>query len=93
MEMRTQKLMLVFEAINDTLHESFVGATSLPLSIIERRHQEHLPESIAHWLPGQEIYYRCVESGLSAQETPTFLKSYAGTAERFGWKTVVDDLQ
>lgn len=91
--MRTQKLMLVFEAINDTLHESFVGATSLPMSLVERRHQEHPPEEIAHWSPEQKVYYRCVESGLSAQETPTFLSSYAQTAGRFGWKTFVDDLQ
>ena len=85
--------MLVFEAINDTLKESFIGATSLPLALIERRHHENPPESIAHWRPEQAVHYRCVESGLSAQETPTFLDGYARTANRFGWKTVVDALQ
>jgi len=91
MEMRTVKLMLVFEAVNDTLKEAYVGATSLPLSIVERRHQENPPPELAHWGPDHAISYRCVESGLSAQETPTFLASYAHTNARFGWKTVVDD--
>jgi hypothetical protein len=93
MELRTQKLMVVFEAVNDTLHESFIGATSLPMSLVERRHQEHRPDLVAHWEPEHRISYRCVESGLSAQEAPTFLLGYAQTATRFGWKTFVDDLQ
>lgn len=93
MEIRTQKLMIVFEAINESLQEIFIGATSLPPLIVERRHQEHRPELIAHWLPDQRISYRVVESGLSAQEAPTFLAGYAGTAKRFGWKTFVDARQ
>jgi hypothetical protein len=93
MEMRTQKQMLVFEAVNDTLKESFVGATSLPLSIIERRHHENPPEAMAHWEDSHIVHYRCVESGLSARETTIFLKSYANTSEKFGWKTSFDALQ
>jgi hypothetical protein len=34
-----------------------------------------------------------VESGLSAQQAPTFLSAYARTSDRFGWKTVFDALQ
>lgn len=93
MEMRTQKLMVVFEAVNETLHEAFIGATSLPMSIVERRHQERRPEMVGHWRHEHQISYRCVESGLSAQEAPTFLSGYAHTTNRFGYKTFVDDRQ
>jgi hypothetical protein len=93
MEIRTQKLMIVFEAVNESLQEIFMGATSLPLAIVERRHQERRPELVGHWSHEHRITYRAVESGLSAREAPTFLSGYAQTANRFGWKTFVDDRQ
>ena len=93
MDIRTQKLMIVFEAVNESLQEIFIGATSLPLPIVQRRHQEHRPGLIGHWQDAHRISYRVAESGLSCQEAPTFLKGYAGTAQRFGWKTFVDDRQ
>lgn len=77
---KTQKLVLVFEAVNETLGESFVGATSLPLAVVRERHRTQPPTSIAHWLPDHRVEYRAVESGLSAVECRDFVPAYAKAA-------------
>lgn len=89
----TQKLCIVFEATNRALHETFVAASSLPLDIVRRRHQEAPPAAIAHWLPGHEIAYTIVASGLGLQDAPAFISGYGQTATRFGWTVVTDAWQ
>lgn len=80
MEWKTQRLVFVFEAVNETLDESFVGATCLPLSVIRERHRDQPPASIAHWMPDHKVYYRAVETGLSATQCEAFLPAYAKAA-------------
>ena len=92
MELPTQKLIFIFEAVNESLQEAFVGATSLPLAAVERRHRFARPAAIAHWRPEHHVLYRRVESGLSAKESAAFIPAYARAAHA-GWKTFVDHLQ
>jgi hypothetical protein len=93
MILTTQKLCIVFEATNRTLHEAFIAASSLPLDIVRRRHQEAPPAAIAHWLPDQDIGYTIVATSLSQQDAPAFVKGYGSTAQRFGWKVISDAWQ
>jgi hypothetical protein len=88
----TQKLILIFEAVNETLQELFVGATSLPLAVVQRRHRDQLPPSISHWRADHKITYHAVECGLSAKFSSDFLPAYARSAHT-GWKTFVDPMQ
>ncbi len=89
----TQRLCIVLEATNRTLQETFVAASSLPLDVVRRRHQSAPPAAIAHWLPGHDVSYTIVASGLSLQDAPAFIRGYGQTAARFGWKVVTDDWQ
>lgn len=89
----TQRLCIVFEATNRTLHETFVAASSLPLDIVRGRHRDAPPAAIAHWMADDEVSYTIVASGLSLQDAPAFVRGYGQTAARFGWKVVTDDWQ
>lgn len=92
MELGTQKLILIFEAVNDTLQEIFIGATSLPLLSIEKRHRQEPPTPIRHWRPEHKVTYHAVETGLSAKFSADFLPAYARAAHS-GWKTFIDPMQ
>jgi hypothetical protein len=93
MIMTTQRLCIVFEATNRTLHESFIATSSLPLDIVRLRHQKTPPAAIAHWQPSEDVSYTIVGSGLSLQDAPAFLKGYGQTAVQFGWKVITDNWQ
>lgn len=93
MEAPTQRVALIFEAVNDSLHESYVGMTCTPLPVLERRHRELKPGVIAHWKAEHKIEYKLVECGLSVSVGPAFVKSYVQTSARFGWTVLVDTLR
>jgi hypothetical protein len=89
---RTQKLILIFEAVNETLRESFVGATSMPLAMVRRLYESTPPPAIAHWRPEHKVSFLPVEAGMSAQESAAFIPAYAKAAH-YGWKTYIDPQQ
>ncbi len=90
---RTEKIVIVFEATNDDLHQAYVGATALSLMAVERRHREECPPALAGWRPEHHVSYRIVASGLSIPESMAFLHGYAKTSERLGWSVVADGWQ
>lgn len=92
MDVSTQRVALIFEAVNEDLHESYVGMTCTPLKVLERRHRELKPTTIAHWKPEHHVEYKLVECGLSVAVGPAFVKSYVQTSARFGWTVLVDSL-
>lgn len=79
----------VYEAINETLKELFVGMTELTLDQVQARHQNGLPASIAHWkLGAQRIRYREVEPDLP--DAKAFIDGYARTMQKSGWKSITE---
>lgn len=80
----------VFEAINETLKEFYIGTTTLAASELESLAQSVAFRANTHWEPGQKIDYRVVEEGLGLEEALAFIKSYAKTAMRTGWKVVIE---
>ncbi|MBI5241110.1 MAG: hypothetical protein HY926_11605 [Elusimicrobia bacterium] len=86
----TQEQMVVFEAVNDTLQEFYVGISLLPLTAdeIASQHRESPPAAIAHWKKEHQVWYRCVDAGLSASDSQAFVRSYSQRLTQPGWKAV-----
>jgi hypothetical protein len=80
----------VFEAVNETLKEFYIGTTTLPAWELENLSQNVAFRKNTHWEQRQQIVYRVVEEGLSLDEALAFIKSYAKTALRTGWKVVIE---
>ena len=79
----------VYEAINETLKEMFVGLTDLPMNQVEARHKSGLPGVIAHWKLGAErIIYREVEADLA--DPKAFVEGYAKNMQKNGWKSITE---
>ncbi len=77
----------VFEAVNSTLKEFFIGTTTLTMNVGIARHQDTQPPEISHWKATQDINYRSVEFGLSAEDAEKFIAGYVRTLPR-GWKVI-----
>jgi len=88
----TQERVTIFEAINETLKEYYVGISTLPLTEneIASRHKENPPAAIASWQKDHKVWYRCVETGLPAMDSQTFVLCYAEKIAQLGWKVLVD---
>ena len=82
--------VVVFEAVNDTLKEFFVGISTLPLTAdeIASRHRESPPAAIAHWKSEHQVWYRCVDPGLAASRSQEFVRSYAQRIAQPDWKAL-----
>jgi hypothetical protein len=79
----------VYEAINETLKELFVGLTDLPMEQVEARHKNALPAAIAHWNLGAErIIYREIEPDL--RDAKAFVEGYALSMQKNGWKSITE---
>lgn len=82
----------VFEAINETLKEFYVGLSPVEVTLeeLQRRHRDEVPAPIAHWQPDHRISYRCVESGIPRNDGLAFVGSYAMTVSQIGWTVITD---
>lgn len=79
----------VYEAINETLKELFVGLTELPMNQLEARHKGGLPTAIAHWKLGvEQIVYREVEPDLA--DPKAFVEGYAHNMAKNGWTSITE---
>lgn len=82
--------VVVYEAVNDTLKEFFVGISTLPLTAdeIASRHRESPPPAIAHWRAEHQVWYRCVDPGLAAADSQDFVRGYAQRMAQPDWKAL-----
>lgn len=85
-----ERLVTVFEIVNDTLREAFVGTTSLPIHELIRQHEAALPKKIAHWDRRHKIQYRSLEFSLSPETARAFIAGYAKSMERMTWRLIRD---
>jgi hypothetical protein len=82
----------VYEAINETLKELFVGLTDLPIDQLEARHKNGLPPVIAHWKLGTErISYRDVGTTIPDPSiAKSLVESFSRNMQRTGWKSITE---
>lgn len=79
----------VFEAVNESLREFFIGTTAS---------RERLPAlggtsaspCVAHWQPEHKVSCRLVETGMAIDEALKFVEHYAESTARTGWTVLTE---
>ena len=74
----------VFEAVNETLREFFIGTTTLP-GDPPALAEAVVTRDLAHWQKDHKISCRIVETGLAFDEALKFVERHAFAAARTGW--------
>jgi hypothetical protein len=89
-EQSAPEKVVVFEAINDTLKEFYVGISTLPEAAdeIANRLREQPPEAISHWKKEHHTWYRCIDAGMSDPGSEAFIRSYNDRIARPEWKAL-----
>jgi hypothetical protein len=85
-------VVVVYEAVNATLKEIYVGAVihPAPLEEIARKHRALPPQPINHWQPGDAVTYRIVEAVLPLRDRREFIHTYAVEIAEVGWRIITD---
>ena len=83
--------LIVYEAINETLREFFVGTSKMPLAQLQLRHRSNAPETLSHWRPGEHrIEYREIEPDMPSADAATFIQSYIRSIGKPDWKILTE---
>ncbi|MBI2789844.1 MAG: hypothetical protein HYX59_14310 [Elusimicrobia bacterium] len=84
-------LVAVYEAINDSLRETYLGTTELPEEAVAEGFRRTRPSRAAHWEERHAVTVNIVERGLRLHDARDFLTHYAASLEAVGWKTLRED--
>jgi hypothetical protein len=77
----------VFEAINETLQEFYVGISPLPG---DANLAGTLPTLIPHWKTGHKTACRFVASEMERAAAGQYVQSHAKSLARTGWKVLTE---
>lgn len=80
------KGLTVFEAVNVSRREIFVGCTDLPMHALTAGFGRPFPPELGGWRPHDTVSYRSLEFGLSAGEAAAFILAHSPRRE--GWRTI-----
>lgn len=82
---------IVYEVVNETLKELFVGATKSPLENLHDQHKKTPPPSISHWRFNEHrIKYREIEKEMPDADFRAFIDGYANANKKSGWKIITE---
>lgn len=81
----------VFEAVNDSLKETYLGTTANPVDMLASGFSDRRPRVVSHWAPKDRISMNIVESALSLSDADAFIRHYAATLVAAGWKPLRED--
>lgn len=79
----------VFEAVNETLSELYVGSTELSVHDLIARNAARPPAEIAHWGPEHRVDYRSLEFGLEPASARDFIVNYAAALAKGARRVIV----
>ena len=81
--------LTVFEVINQTRKEFFVGTTILGMHEVIEQHRDAPPSAIAHWQQGDKINYRSIKFDLPVKDAAQFIETHAKRLARTSnWKVI-----
>lgn len=83
-------MVIVFEAINEDRKEHYVGATALGFEELTSRPLGALSPRLARWAPEERARLRIVENLLPPEAVADFVRHYAASVARAGWRVLVD---
>lgn len=84
-------LVAVYEAVNDSLKEAYLGTTESPHDSVAARFRQSPPPAASHWDPDHAVLVNVVEDSLRLDDARDFIVHYAASLEAVGWKTLRED--
>jgi len=89
---QSNRRVAVYELLNETLREVYVGFTDQPLETFAVHIARHRPPEMKHWLDGQNLIFRCVAPDIPADDAHSFVGRYAGTVAAAGMRVYWQDM-
>lgn len=84
-------LVTVYEAVNDSLKEAYIGTTASPHEDLAARFRGNRPPAASHWDPDHTVSVNIVENSLRLDDARDFMVHYAASLEAVGWRTIRED--
>lgn len=82
-------LISVFEVLNETRGELYVGAT-WRLKDLDDFNRMTPPRAVRHWKAGEALRFRTIEYGLPQADAPVFIERYRTSDLVKSWKVLTD---
>jgi hypothetical protein len=82
----------IYELLNDTLREVYVGFTDQPLEAFAVHIMGHRPKVLKHWRDAHRIVFRCVEPKIPAADASSFVSRYVGAIAAKKMKVLWQDM-
>lgn len=87
-EARENSLVTVFEIVNWTKRERYVGATTLLLPELARRHVAMAPVELAHWDRLDNVSYRSLDYGVPLHDVDDFVQRHIDACAKSEWRSI-----
>ncbi len=81
-------LVSVFEAVNDTVKEIYLGTTTLLSDQLAAQFPRTPPPATAHWESRHRVFVKVVEYSIPLKDARAFIDHYADSAAAAGWKVL-----
>lgn len=85
-EISQATLVTVYEAVNETLREMYVGLSLRLMGEIERRLR--LKKELAHWGEEDRIVVRAIDYSLPYRDARDFVRRYEQARANSGWNVL-----
>lgn len=82
-------MIFVYEAVNMTLKERFVGLADLPLETVTQKHRSAPPDPARHWdFANHNIVYHDLMQTYEQADADYFIQDYKQMTPMPGWKMI-----
>jgi hypothetical protein len=84
-------LITVYEVVNETLREVYLGTTSLLAPQLALQFERRPPRAVARWRPEHRMILRCLVYAIPLREGQTFIRKYALLGRRRARRVLVEE--
>jgi hypothetical protein len=84
-------LVTVYEVVNETLREVYLGTTSLLAPQLAAEFKRRPPRAIAGWRTSDRMLLRCLVYAIPLREAQAFIRKYALLGRRRARRVLVEE--
>lgn len=84
-KLRGDHLITVYEAINLSRLEVYLGTTTLLAAQLEAEFRKNVPQQVAHWGDPSGVVIRCLEYSVPKKEASALIERYAARESLRSW--------
>jgi len=84
-------LITVYEVVNETLREVYLGTTSLLAPQLAVEFKRRPPRAVTRWRANDRMILRCLAYAIPLREGQTFIRKYAALGRRRARRVLVEE--